>query len=132
MTAPVATHVSLIALICHPLCLPHFYQSESSPGRPSGRLLILHGSPLRPADSPHPTKGGEVIRTYTISEASKLTGIPKHSLYRAHREGRLQAARERGTKRGLRVTEEAIETYWKELVDGPQKETDPAKAESAS
>ena len=63
-----------------------------------------------------------MLKTYTIPEASELTGIPKTALYRAIKDGRLAAKRRRGTKRGWRVTEEMIEEYWNGLeVSGEEK-----------
>lgn len=68
-------------------------------------------STMRPLE-----KGKDVIQTYTIPEASELTGIPKTTLYDAYHAGKLEAGLKRGAKRGLRVTGEAIDKFWKELV----------------
>jgi len=52
-------------------------------------------------------------RYYTVAEVSKLTGIPKRTIYDAIEKGRLRAIVPNGCRRGYRVKAEWV-TDWLE------------------
>nr|WP_314639725.1 helix-turn-helix domain-containing protein [uncultured Olsenella sp.] len=62
------------------------------------------------------TVGGSFERTYSITELSEMTGIPRSTLNDATTAGRLHAFKLPGCTRGKRVTESEVRRFLGEDV----------------
>ena len=63
-----------------------------------------------------------MIKTYSIPEAARLTGIPESRLYKEIERGTLKVGLRRGSKKGWRVTEDDIEEMWTATKETPVSE----------
>ncbi len=54
--------------------------------------------------------------SYTVAETVRYTGIPRSTIYKEIRAGRLKSLRINGATRGYRITTQAIDEWIKECT----------------